>query len=136
MYINKRFVYIDSNKRISGTHSNFEYDLSVASFQEYTHVCVAQANIPKTYYLIELGENTFTLREDVHDIQISIPAANYTRSNLKTVLEGLLNDSSVLGISYTVTTPAVTEGDTGKYTFTCSNNTVQPSFIFTTYLYE
>jgi hypothetical protein len=137
MFLNKRFVYVDSNKRLNGTHSNFFFDLDIKSFGDYDTVCLASCNIPKSYYLIEVGENTFTLREDVHNILISIPAANYTRTTLRTTLQQLLNDNSVLGIAYTITSSPSTQGDTGKYTFTCkSNGAVQPAFIFTTYLTE
>lgn len=137
MLLNKRFVYIDSNKRLNGTHSNFNYDLDIKSFGDYDTICMASCNIPKSYYLIEVGENTFTLREDTNDIVISIPAANYTRTNLRTTLQQLLNDNSVLGIAYTITSPPNTQGDTGKYTFSCTNNgLVQPALIFTTWLTE
>lgn len=136
MYLNKRFIYVNSNNRTSGTHTNFTYNLDIKTFGDFDSVCLIQANIPKSYYLIEAGENTFTLQEDVNDIKITIPPANYTRSSLRTVVENLLNTNSVLGITYTITVPTSTEGDTGKFTFGCTGNMIQPALIFGDYVFE
>jgi len=136
MITNKKFVYIDSNNRLNGTHSNFSYNLKLSNIGDYSHVCVASVNIPKSYYLIEEGENTFILQENTNNITVTIPAGNYNRTNLKTTLVTLLNDASVLGITYSISTPLNTDADTGKYTFSCTNNMIQPTLIFSTFVYE
>ena len=135
MNIPKRFVYIDSSRRTSGTNSRFKYNLNVNNFTDYDSVCVLQANIPKSFYLVESGENTFTLTESASTVTITSPAGNYTRHNLKTVVEGLLNTGSPHSYTYAIAIPASTSGDDGHYTFTVSGNAgVQPVFTFGVYI--
>lgn len=55
---------IDSSKRISGSTSDFTYQLNIPKNKQYDYVCVLQAIIPKSYYLIQAGLNTFTLQEN------------------------------------------------------------------------
>lgn len=131
-YKSKKLVYIHSEMKISGTTSNFLYNLDLQS-TDYDKCVVLGMTIPKSYYNIRDGYNTFVLDEINNIATITIPAANYSRSSLKTTLQGLLNSSSPNGWTYTITIPGATVGDTGKYTFTVSGNSgIQPKFIFTT----
>ena len=60
----KRIFYINTRSRLSGTDSNFTYSLPMPPNAEYDKACVLQCSIPKSYYLIEAGYNTFQLREN------------------------------------------------------------------------
>jgi hypothetical protein len=128
--IDKQIYHINSANRISGTDENLTIELNDYG-RDWTHVVVLDAAIPLSYYNIRDGENSFTLREDVTDYTITIPAANYNRKNLATVLQNLLNAAGAY--DYTITVPnTTTSGDTGKYTYTVTNNGgIQPAFIFT-----
>lgn len=131
---NKKIVYINSKNKTSGTHSNFYYNINLKK-TDYTHVVVLSAQLPKSYYMIQNNLNTFTLEEDGKEATITIPAGNYNRKNLKSTLETLLNASSPNTWTYAISIP--TAPDTGYYTFSVSgNSSVQPSFIFTSYLSE
>ncbi len=132
----KKFIYVHSEFRLSGNDSNFTYDLGIDA-KDYDTAVVLQASIPKSYYLIQAGQNTFTLDEINNTAQIELPVGNYSRTNLKTVLQTLLNENSPNGWVYTITFPPSTQPDTGKYTFTVTGNGgVQPRFIFTTNIYK
>ena len=132
----KTIFYIGSRKRIEGTDSDFLYQVDF-SREDYDSVVILQANIPKSYYLIESGHNTFTLTEGIIAVTIAVPAGNYTRSSLRGTIEALLTQNSPNGWAYSVSVPASTDAETGKYTFSVSGNGgIQPSFTFTTYLFE
>jgi len=128
--IDKQIYHINSANRISGTDENFSIELNDYG-REWSHVVVLDAAIPLSYFNIRDGENSFTLREDVTDYTITIPPANYNRKNLATVLQTLLNAAGAY--DYTITIPnTTTSGDTGKYTYTVTNNGgIQPAFVFT-----
>lgn len=127
---NKKIFYINSKNRVSGSNSNFAYEIDTKEF-EPDFVTVLSLNIPKTYYMVQNGQNTMTLRENAVDTSITFTPGNYNRSNLKTVFQNLLNDNSSQGWSYVVSKPASNAVDTGKYTFTVTGNGgLQPAFIF------
>lgn len=128
----KRIFYIDSRNRIEGTDSNFLCQLDFA--REYYYL---QAKIPKSYYLVGRGENTFTLTEGILSTTITIPVGNYTRTNLKTTLQATLTQSSPNGWVYAVSVPSSSQPETGKYTFTVTGNGgVQPIFTSSICLWE
>lgn len=134
----KKIFYINSRNRLSGTDSSFNYQLDMPPDNNFDSVVVLQAGIKKSYYLIEIDENTFTLSENSMTTIITIPPGNYTRKSFQTVLQTLLNASSPNLWTYSVSFPTVSSAaDTGKYTFTVSGNGgIQPLFIFTSFLYE
>ncbi len=135
LIISKKIFYVDSHLRTSGTHTNFSY---VFEFQEeYDHAVVLQANIPKSYYIVQNGRNTFTLREGIVDTLITLPYGNYSRSSFRVQLISSLNAASPNGWIYNVVIPntAIT-ADTGYYYYSVSGNSSQPAFIFNGYLYE
>jgi len=96
-----------------------------------------QCNIPKLFF-VQAGQNTFTLVENTSSVVVSIPIGNYGRSSFKTQVQTSLNAASPHAYVYTVTiSNSLTGSDTGLYYFSVSGNgSVQPQFIFTTYLYE
>lgn len=123
--------YINSNNRISGTHSDFLYQISMPPESKYDQAVVLQANIPKSYYIVQANES-FILNENGNQVNIVIPVGNYTRKSFASTVQGLLIANSPNGYTYAITYPtSSTIPDTGKYTFTVSNNLgIQPSFIF------
>jgi len=134
---NKRLFYVDSHNRSSGTHSSFSYVIEYPT-EEYDHAVVLQVSIPKSYYLIQSGKNTFTLDEIGSQATISIPIGNYSRSSFAFQLQYLLNTYSPHGWVYQISIPNNQQtGDTGLYTWSVSGNSGnQPSFIITNYVYE
>lgn len=133
-----QIFYINSHERLSGTDSDFTYQLKINRNVEFNRVAVLQCIIPKSYYLVQEGQNTFTLTENGVDTKITVLAGNYNRKSMQRTLETLLNDASPNGWTYTITYPnASMEPDTGKFTFNVSGNGgVQPIFTFTEFLYE
>ena len=57
----KRLFYIDSHNRLNGT-SNFLYQLDYKD-EDYDYCVVLQPSIPKSYYLVQSGQNTFHYEE-------------------------------------------------------------------------
>lgn len=125
-----KIFYINSKNRSSGTHSDMNYRLDMHDIQP-DHIMVLQANIPKSYYMVQEGLNTFILIEDSISAIISIPIGNYNRNSFKLALQIQLNASSPNNWTYSVSVPLSSVSDTGKYTFGVTNNTgLQPSFVF------
>ena len=137
LIISKRIFYVDSHNKLSGTHSNFSYYLEYQK-EEYDHAVVLQATIPKSYYLVQAGKNTFVLEENGNQVVISLPIGNYSRTSFRFQLQEQLNNNSPQGYTYVMSIPNVQQSaDTGLYTWTVSNNGgVQPSFIVGDWLYE
>lgn len=134
----RKFFYINSRNRISGTDSNFSYNLEMNKNEEYDHAVVLQCSIPKSYYLIETGYNTFILKEGIVETTVTVPVGNYNRDSFKTLVQTLLNTASPNLWTYTVTYPNTRNAsDTGKFTFTVSGNGgSQPQLIFTDACFE
>lgn len=129
---NPFFIFISSNNRISGTDGNFQSSPIDLGINNYDSVCVSQASIPRSFYNIPNGYNSFTLKEGLLTASVVIPVASYNRINLQIVLQNRLNASSPNGWLYTVSYPnKATQGDTFKYTITVTGNTSQPQLIFT-----
>lgn len=129
---NSTIYYINSSDRIAGTTDNFTYEINIPGGANYDSVSVVQCNIPISYYLVQDGFNTFHLQEGATVATVTIPPANYSANSFALVVAPLINSVSPNHWTYTMTLPnAFTEPNTGKYTFTVSGNTSQPSFIFT-----
>jgi hypothetical protein len=114
-------VNFNSKDRVSGTNSNFNsipVDLGNNAFDT---VCLVQASIPKSFYNMPTGYNTFTLTENdgvtTSSVTVTIPPGNYNRINLQSVLATTLTNASPDGLTYTVSYPASTQADTFHYTF-------------------
>lgn len=134
---------VNSRNRISGTDDNFSYQLNIP--EGHNRVAVLEMSVPKSYYIVEEGFNTFELQEGgspVDSVMITVPPGNYNRRSLQSVVSSLLNANSPNGWSYTISYPNEnSQSDTGKYTFTVSKSPApspdeQPSFIFTNGLFE
>jgi hypothetical protein len=132
---NKKVFYINSRNRTAGTDANFTYSIDMKGFSRPpTHCVVLQANIPKSFYIVQGGQNTFTLTEEggANSATVTIPVGNYSRLSFRTTLQTLLNTTSPNGYTYAVTTPTTSSAaDTGKFTFTCTGHTLESGFVFT-----
>ena len=134
-----KVLYIDSNNRTSGSHTNFSISLDI-NRNYYDKCCLLQLSVPKSFYNFPSGKNTFTLREKnlggTTDTTITIPPANYNVINICNVLSSIMTSSSTKGYTYSVSFPlqSSTSGSNGLLTFTCSQNNplYQSQLIFTT----
>lgn len=130
-------IFISSNNKVSGTNSNFQSAPIDLGLNKYDACCVCQASIPRSFYNIPNGFNSFTLKEGVNTATIDIPVGSYNRINLQNVLQTRLNSLSPTGWSYVVSYPnTTTSADTFKYTFSVSGNSSQPQFIFTNKMFR
>lgn len=128
---NPLIVNFNSKDRVSGTNSNFNslpIDLGNNAFDT---VCLIQASIPKSFYNVPSGYNTFTLRENATSVTVTIPPGSYTRINLQSNLATLLTTASPNGLTYTISYPASTAADTFHYTFSVNSAVIVCKFIFT-----
>jgi hypothetical protein len=131
----KTIFYVNSHKRLSGEHNNFSYQIQLPPNNDYTYVCLLSAVIPKSYYLVQQGYNSFILRENGIDTTITIPIGNYSATSFRTVVQGLLNNNTSQAWSYSITYPNIsTSANTGKYIYTCAGG--NPSFVFGEGLYD
>ena len=62
-YQTSKIYYINSQFRLSGTNGSFSYKISIPSGANFDRVCVLEANIPISYYMVPEGYNKFFLRE-------------------------------------------------------------------------
>ena len=128
----KQIFYINSENKLSGTHSNFRIKLdNIDQRANYNQVAVLQAIIPKTYYLINDKYNSFQLKEMDTTVEIFIPVGNYSKLSFKNIVQKLLNENSPNQYIYRILDDNLTNSaDTGKFTFTVTNNEdIQPSII-------
>lgn len=135
---NSQRFYINSHNRTSGTHSNFLIKVPLDVTKTYDSVCVLAASIPKSYYLIPQGRNTFTLQEEKKTATITVTPGNYSARTFATALTTLLNAASPNGLTYSITAPSSTSiPNNGKFVFTVGSGPgINPSFVFAEYLYE
>ena len=128
-------VSFNSKDRISGSNSNFVSAPVDIGINKFNSVCLLCASIPKSYYNVPSGYNTFTLTEKGVNTTITIPVGSYNKINLASVLSTLLTNGSVaLGNNWTyvITNPSPTQADTFKFTFTVSGNGLfQPTITMT-----
>jgi hypothetical protein len=135
---NPHYVYVNSRERIAGTDESFTYNMNFPPNVEFTHVVCLNALIPKSYYLIQNGplENIFQLQENSTTVTISVPIGNYLLSAFKTTISALLTANSPNGLTYTMTFPNNSGPNSGKWTFTQNNGTIQSSIIVNEHFFE
>lgn len=122
---NHLIAYVDSHTRVSGTHTSFQHTINLPARNNFDSICVLQASIPKSYYLIAKGHNTFVLTENGVATTVQIPIGNYSRRSLATVLGLVLNANSPHNLHYAVTLPNVVTGpETGKFNYHVQNSAV------------
>jgi hypothetical protein len=126
-----------SDYRSSGTNSNFFSNPIDLGLNDYNTVCVVSTSIPRSFYNIPNGYNTFIVQE-IGNRTITLPPGSYNKTNLQSNLQTKLNSGAVpSGWSYTVSYPNSTQPQTFKYTITVTGNGgIQPKFIFTNSMYH
>jgi hypothetical protein len=133
-YLNAQVFYIDSHNKTSGTHNDFWIDLKFDD-RDVDRVCVQRAAIKKSYYIIQSGSNTFTLKEGASTALITVPEGNYSASSFIIVLAALLNTASPTHYTYAISIPdGQSAASTGKLTYTSTGS--NSAFVLGTYLYE
>jgi hypothetical protein len=128
-------INFNSKDRVSGTNSNFNSIPVDLGNNQFDTVCLTQASIPKSFYNVPSGYNTFVLREfdgvTTANATVTIPPGSYTRINFQNTLATLLTNASPDGLTYTVNYPASTQADTFHYTFNVNvGSSWDISFIF------
>ena len=142
----KSIFYIDSqnaisNKNTTTSATHFTVPVDMPPNNNYDRIVVLQACIPKSYYLIQEGYNSFVLGEqDLTMINtastITIPPGNYSKNGFIIALTSALNTASRHHYIYSISYPASSETNTGKFTFKVSLNNLpldvskMPSFVF------
>lgn len=117
-------INFNSKDRVSGTNSNFNSIPVDLGNNQFDTVCLTQASIPKSFYNVPSGYNTFTLEENLTSVTVTIPPGSYTRINLQSVLATLLTTASPNGLTYTISYPASTSPDTFHYTFSVNSTVI------------
>lgn len=128
-------VYVNSRERVSGTDSDFLYSIQMPQDRIMDSVVVLNALIPKSYYLIQEGFNTFQLQEGSTIVTITVPVGSYILSGWTSTLSSLLTAASPNALTYLVTYPTAAN-QTGKLLYTQSNGAIQSALIFTNLLFE
>jgi hypothetical protein len=124
---------IDSSKRLpGGTDSDFHYQIQIPKIQSYSHACILDAIIPKSYYLVAAPNNIFNLIENGVTTLITVIPANYNVISWQTIMASLLTTNSSQGWTYTITYPdSKTQPDTGQFTYSVTGNgSLQPQISF------
>lgn len=124
-------IHINSKFRTHGTDDDFEYQIILNNSNQYTHVAVLSISIPKSYYLVPDGENTFVVLDDGDYNIVTIPPGNYTITSFLYVLNQLFQNGPGHLQHYSVTFPdSRTQAQTGKMSFHHVNSQHESSFIF------
>lgn len=124
----QQIIHINSKFRESGTDDSFTTRINLKKNNNFDHVAVLSCSIPKSYYLVQQGQNNFIIRENENDIPVSIPEGNYSITSFLYVLNNSIFTGTLSHYSATFPNSKI-EAETGKITFSNSNNTVS-SFIF------
>ena len=136
MISHKPLFYINSAARASGTDGNFLASVALPAEEKFTHVCVMEASVPKSYYLVQAGFNTFTVIENAVPLLVSVAPGNYNVNTFARYLSNLLTTVSLNHWVYSVSYSTAQDGpQTGKYLFAVAG-TGQPTFVFANYLQE
>lgn len=139
--INNHFLYyINSNNRVnaSDTSSNFSMKIDIPPTSDgslYDRVVVLGAVIPNSFYLIQVGYNTFPITETGVIRVITLTPSNYSRPQLQTELQKQLRTGQPVGYNYNVSFPTSSSPQTGLWTIT-TGNVLATSLQVGNYLYE
>ena len=130
--VNHRIYYVNTLQKSSGTNENFKYKFQIPTEEGYDRVVLLSASIPNSFYLIQEGLNTFTLRENGVDAIVTIPPGNYSAKVFARIVGPLMTEASPNQWVYSIALPNQnTEPQTGKFTYSVSGNTSEPSIICT-----
>lgn len=129
----KRIYYVNSANRESpstSTHSNFSFKFDLPE-NKFDQVVVLDIAVPKSYYLIQDGRNTFQLSEGTSTATITVTAGNYSSTSFAKHVVSLLNTASPNHYTYTMTL-----NNQGKFDYEVKAPQSQPSITVTTNVYE
>ncbi len=119
----KQFYYINSDNRMTGSTSQFSVEVQIPTLSNFDSICLTQASMPVSYYLIVDGSNTFGLIENGVETIITIVPGNYNINSFSIIISALLNAHSPNGWTYTMTyANSFTQNATGKLTYTVTGN--------------
>ena len=117
-----RIYYINSENRVSGTSSDFQYEVIIPPDMAVDTACVLSMTIPKSFYLVRDRFNQVNVTIDGVPYLVTVPPGNYSAKTFLTVFSGLLN---ALGQgTFTMTRDEIT----GKYTYTYTGTASSLSF--------
>jgi hypothetical protein len=129
--LHSRKYYINSADRVSGSNQSFKYSFIIPPDHEFDHICVIDASIPMSFYIVRAPYNHFILNEDMLSVKIIITPANYNALTFNSQVVSQLNTNSPNGYTYAMTF----DYTKAKYTYTVSGNSgIQPSFTFDDHL--
>jgi hypothetical protein len=110
--MNSTTLHINSRYRISGNSNRFVFAIK-PGITDAKYFSIGDVKVPRTYYNINLFNNSFTFIDDVSTPhQIPLPVGNYNLTEFRTLLEGLMN-----AVSANVHT-ILFDDNTGKIEFT------------------
>ena len=117
-----KIFYINSEERRSGTSSNFTYAIDIPDTR-MDSCCVLAMTIPRSYYLVREGYNTFILSLDGIEKTIVVAPGNYTALSFIPQILSLMNiDDHVFTITFS--------SSMGKYSFKYTGPASIVKFIF------
>ena len=116
-----RIYYIDSEKRVAGTPSNFSYALDIPEGEKYDSCCVLSMTVPRSFYLVRDKLNIFKVEVDGTTYQIAVPPGNYNARDFMPLLRNLLQPYVNMSISF--------DSITGKYAYSYTDEKAV-KFIF------
>lgn len=123
-----KYVSIDSSDRIDPSNTPAGRCVipvpDIETSTPYNRIVLLGAIIPKSWYLIQDENSTFTLTEGVTSYTVTLETGNYSLTSLATALQNALN--TVGSWTYTVT-PVISRG---HLLFAVSGNTSQPVLTF------
>lgn len=99
------------------------WSVPYTNLQQYKYVSLLSASIPKSYYMISSGFNTFQVSDGITTVIITVPPGSYSYLSLQTVLLPLLSAAG-----FGAFTMAFAQAQS-KFTF--NNATAGLRFIFT-----
>lgn len=133
MIRNKYTYHVNSLLRSSGDNNyDFRIQTNLPPQADVDSICLIDCQIPKSYYVVQDGFNTFTLIEDGTPITVTMSVGNYNRKNFGGILASTLTAASLNGVSYTISYDSSSVPDTGKYYYTLDSDVIAVSFRFST----
>lgn len=122
---------ITSKNRTSGLTNNFYISIDIPSdiVNKINYVSISDISIPKSFYQIENGYNTFSLYENNILITITLPSGNYSKSQLISYLNTQMTTQSLNSVTYIITDEQ-TLFDTGKIVISCDKPLILKKLLF------
>ncbi len=111
-------LFVDSSHRISGTSSDFIFEIPQLLGAQFDSVVVRQVSVPKSWYLISPG-SYFTVVQGRSEYPCRLDEGNYSLTCLLHCLRTRLATIGRLdGLEYSVGWPSTTMPQTGRISFT------------------